>query len=322
MTDDDITFVVQGPVIFKDGQNLAAVCLESIRRNFPASRIIFSTHKGSVTDELLCDTLIINETDDPQIIENDRVGNTMTMNLQATSTFSGLQAVQTEYAVKIRSDMCVRNRNLIHLLEERPRRKHIRNLTLTDELVIVLNWSTVDPRKYLKLAHHPSDQLFAGKTNDLKKIWSVPKYPIEYMRWFDSHPYPESAQHGDSLTRFRCETWIWINFIKNAWEEPLDSSYSFSDEICNESIKLMVHNLQVVTARMAGVYSLKNPEPTISSRAKMLTHFDWIVCARANGVKARVRNLDFDSVKVACFRFFVDALGRNDLIFPGPKKRF
>jgi hypothetical protein len=318
VSEEELTFVVQGPVLIKEGKNLASLCLESIRLNFPKSRIIFSTHKGMPTEGLQFDTLIVNETNDVQIIENDRVGNTMTMNLQASSTISGLAEVQTEYAVKIRSDMEVKNRNILRLLANRPRRDLIPNLTLTDELVIVLNWSTVNPTKYLKLPHHPSDHFFAGRTTDLKSIWNVPKYPLEFMRWFESQPYPTGAQHGDSLTRYRCETWIWMNFIKNSLAEPLDSSYTFSEKILDESIRFMFHNLEIVSARMAGVESLKNAEPRIGSRAKMVTHLDWVYLARKNGVETSLLRLDFDSIKVHFFRLFVDLFKRDDLIFPKP----
>jgi hypothetical protein len=240
----------------------------------------------------------------------------MPANLQIATTIAGLRAVKTEYAIKIRSDMFVENRNLLHLLQNRPKRLKTKGLTLTEELVLVLNWSTVDPRRYLKLAHHPSDQLFAGKTTDLLAIWDVPSYPIEFMRWFDRYPYPIGAQHGGSLVKYRCEAWIWMNFARSAIRYPLDTSYDFSDEILNESVRLMVHNLQVVSSRMAGVKSLKNIEPALSSRIKMITYLDWVRLARKNGVHANFARLDFDSFRILAYRVIVDFFNWSDFVFP------
>lgn len=316
MEESEITFVVQGPILIRNGINLTALCLNSIRSNFPKTTVILSTHPGESPQGLAYDLLIVNQTDAREIVENDRVGNTMTMNLQSASSISGLRAVQTKYAIKIRSDMVVLNKNLLFLLENRPVRVEREGLTLTEEMVIVLNWTTVDPRRYLKLAHHPSDHLFAGKTSDLIDIWSVPNYPVEFMRWFENNPYPVDARHGNSLTRYRCETWIWMNYVSSSISHLLESSYQMSEDILEESMSLMVHNLQVVSPHMAGVDSLKNSEPSISSKAKMLTHLDWILLSRANGVKSNFRSIDFESFKVFAFRVFVNCFKRLDLIFP------
>jgi hypothetical protein len=244
----------------------------------------------------------------------------MPANLQITTTLEGLRAVKTNYAVKIRSDMVVRNKNLLRLLNQRPQRISKEGLTLTDELVIVLNWSTIDPRRYLKICHHPADQVYAGKTSDLLAIWDVPLYPIEFMRWYENREYPENARHGDSLVRYRCEAWIWMNFIADSLKHKLDSSYEINDEILEESISLMVHNLEVVSMQMAGVKSLKNENPSLSSRVKMLTHLDWILLARKHHVKANYWRVDFDSFLIYFTRGIIDRFNALSFVFPDPKK--
>lgn len=316
MNEEAITFVVQGPVCTKNGRNLTLESLNSIRACFPRSTIVFSTDTGMSIDDLPFDILVETQTEDLRVIENDRVGNIMPANLQIATTIAGLRAVKTEYAIKIRSDMFLENRNLLRLIGNRPKRVKTPGLTLTDELVLVLNWSTVDPRRYLKLAHHPSDLLYAGKTSDLLAIWDVPRYPVEFMRWFENVPYPVGAQHGGSLVRYRCEAWIWMNFAKSAIQYPLDTSYDFSQEILDESIRLMVHNLEVVSAHMCGVKSLKNEAPSIHSRMKMLTYLDWIRLARKHGVHARFTRLDLDSFRILACRVIVDLFNWSDFVFP------
>jgi hypothetical protein len=280
---------------------------------------VFSTDLGASVQGLDFDVLVESDTSGPRVIENDRVGNIMPANLQIITTVEGLKAVQTDYAVKIRSDMTVVNQNLLKLLNKRPQRLESKKLTLTEEIVLVLNWSTIDPRRYLKIAHHPADQLYAGRTSDLMAIWDVPLYPIEYMRWYENRDYPKNARHGDSLVRYRCESWIWMNFISKFTRLELESSYEMSNEILSESISFMVHNLEVVSMRMAGVGSLKNPPPSLSSRVKMLTYLDWVKLARKNGVLAKYWKIDLDSYLVYSARFIIDKFNLLSFVFPKKK---
>jgi hypothetical protein len=315
----ELSFVVQGPVSIIEGVNVTGACLDSIRQHFPNSPIIFSTDIGASVEGLDFDILVESDTRAPRIIENDRVGNIMPANLQIITTVEGLKVVRTDYAVKIRSDMVVTNSNLLKILNKRPKRIHSQGLTLTEELVVVLNWSTIDPRKYLKIAHHPADQLYAGKTSDLLAIWDVPLYPIEFMRWYEKREYPKNARHGDSLVKYRCESWIWMNFIAKFQQIELDSSYEITDEILKESISLMVHNLEVISMRMAGVSSLKNPRPSLGSRVKMLTYLDWIILARKNHVHAKYSRIDFDSFTVSIARILIDRFNLMSFVFPKQK---
>jgi hypothetical protein len=89
----DLTFVVQGPVIWKDNRNLTADCVISIRNFYPSSRIIFSTVYGTLTDNLDFDLLVLNKFNEPIFIENDRVGNIFSVNLQISSASTGLRKV-------------------------------------------------------------------------------------------------------------------------------------------------------------------------------------------------------------------------------------
>ena len=316
MNPSELTFVVQGPVIIRENRNLTAECLTSIRRYFPGSMIILSTDVGTLVDKLNFDLLVFNSFDEPNVIENDQLGNIMPANLQGLSTLAGLLKVETAFVVKIRSDMVLKNNKLLTLLENRPSRTKNSDLTLTQDLVIVLNWSTVDPRQYLKLAHHPSDHLYAGNTEDVVAIWKCEPYPVNFMRWFENHEYPQGARHGHFLCKYRVEGWIWYNFVKNYTKEPFENSYAISDALIKESLALMVHNLMVVTPRMAGTQSLKNPQPSFSSKIKMMTYFDWVRLSRSYGVSSRYKICDFESLLIKAIRLYVDRLKRIDFVFP------
>jgi hypothetical protein len=316
MEKSDITFVVQGPIIIKDNVNLAKVCLESVRKFFPSSKIILSTHLSECTDGLDFDECVINSRHlDERIIENDKSGQIATFNLQLASSFEGLKRVITPYSIKLRSDMVLLNDNLYWLLNNRPD-SNINRFTLTDELVITLNWAAVNPTKFLKLLHHPSDQIFAGKTSDLYRIWDCPQYPLEYVRWFYDYDYPLGAQHGGTLVKYRFEAWLWYNFVKVKTKYPFNNSYSFSSDLLDESQGFMGNNLMIVNLRMAGVRSLKNLAPQLSSKVKMFTYNDWVKLSRKYGIKSQYKYFDLETIVVTLVRFILKITRNKKYVFP------
>ena len=312
--DSDLSFVVQGPILYSNGISLAELSIKSIREHFPNSEVILSSHKGSDVSHLNYDKLALTEKDKFLLVENDKFGNFMNTNNQIRTTQAGLDLATRPYVVKIRSDMLVENSNILTLLNNRPIRSKSRKI-ITREPVIVLNWSTVNPDAFLRLLHHPSDQLHAGATEDVRSIWSCPPYPVAYMRWFESHPYPKDAQHGDYLQRYRSESWIWYNYVKNYCRFPFPDSYSFSKELMNESRILLASNLMVVSSKMAGVKSSKNAEPSWQSQVKMLSYFDWLHFAKNQGIRMPRFFFDSLSIKVYLIRILLKLAKKESLVF-------
>lgn len=316
MEKSDITFVVQGPVLIKNDLNLTKLCLDSVRKFFPSSKIILSTHLNELTEGLDFDECIFNDKFlDEKIIENDKIGNIATYNLQLVSTLEGLKRAKTTYSIKLRSDMVLLNDNLHWLLKNRPVSSD-NEFSLTEELVIVLNWASVNPTQFLKLLHHPSDQVFAGKTSDLCRIWDCPTYPLEYIRWFSDHELPLAAQHGGSLVRYRFEAWLWYNFVKPHSKNQFNNSYDFNSELLNESQAFLSNNLMIVNLRMAGVKSLKNSSPALSSKVKMYTYNDWVTLSRQYGIKSKYSFFDFETILVSFARYILKKTGNTKYVFP------
>jgi hypothetical protein len=322
MDDSEVTFVVQGPIVVKDDLNLTAVALNSIRTNFPDSRVILSTHHDQKVNGLSFDEVIFSERPPIELYENDKNKTLMSVNHQILTTKSGLAAVTTPYVIKTRTDIYFKNRSVFKLLDARPERIPTDNLTLTKELVLVINWSTVHPGKFLRLPHHPSDQLFAGLLMDVKRIWDAPSYPAEYMRWFASRDYPLNSQHGGNLQRYRSESWIWFNYVKDKVNFSFESSYDMSSDSMLESLNLLSHNLMVVSPRMMGVTSLKNRKPGWKSRVKMMTYWDWVSLSRNAQVIQKNVAFDFDSLFVAMLRPLISFLRMDKFIFDKRIKSF
>lgn len=168
----DITFVVQGAVDKKWTQR----CLKSIRAHFPMSHIILSTWAGSDTSAFayLCDKIIYNK--DPGGTPHFRYQtNSPIFNLdrQITSTKNGLKAVKTKYAVKIRSDMIVKNRNMLKYFDSL--NKYDKKYKLFNKRIVSFAaYSAFAPsgrRSWLWCMH---DYGYFGLTSDLLKLWDIP----------------------------------------------------------------------------------------------------------------------------------------------------
>lgn len=313
--EEEITFVVQGPVKVLPKKHLTHEVLQRIRKHFPLSQIILSTDKGAATSNLEFDQLV--ESSPPFIpeIENDKSGHLMSANYQIVSTHHGLLNVKTKYAVKLRSDMMFYGRRILRILESVTNIRQNSRFKITNAPVIVLNWSTVNPLKALPLIHHPSDHLYAGLTDDLERIWSTPIYPKEYMRWFEFRDYPENAKHGGNLQRFRAEEWIWWNFVRKYSEFPYDNSYSYPIQAIEESINFMVSNLVVVNSRMINVKENPLSKRSLRTLVKMMSHREWLKMANSRGVEAHNLGFDFEGLILEFVWKTITKLKRENLLF-------
>lgn len=301
----DITFLVQGPIKIIGSTNLTEICVNSIKKYFPQSKVVFSTDYGVDTSKLNVDESVFSEARIKALTENDTTGHLMSVNYQISSTKAGLNRVSTPFVVKLRSDMVFFNSNLIQILENRPLKRPNSRYVLTKSFVIILNWSTVNPRKFLKFPHHPSDHFYAGETVDVKGIWNVPEMPQEFMRWYEQREFPKNARHGENLPRYRAETWIWYNYIRTHINNKIENSYSTSDAIIDESLSFMCSNLLISSGNQIGVYESSILKRGWKTQVKMLTYYDWVFTARRCGIIIENIKFDYASIKIIILRKFI-----------------
>lgn len=294
----EVSFVVQGPVFRSDTSWSTAGVLDSIRRHFPSSPIIFSSELGVDVSGLSADRFELNE--DPGFDYEDterKIKNNLARQIQ--SARSGLARVETPFAVKTRSDLAFRNSRLLDLLGRVPDRPpSARNLGHSQ--LIVSNFTTVDPTYVLPFAHHPCDTLQAGRTSDLLQLWSCPLPDADYFTFMASGFEGIRGYTPKNIMQFRSEAWVWMNYVKGILEQPFAHSLDHSPKVINESLELFARNLVVVSPRLLGVKSLKNTYRW-TTRAKMMTHYDWVKIARTFGVPAK-RELDLDALLIGIIK--------------------
>ncbi|CAN2170144.1 WavE lipopolysaccharide synthesis [Candidatus Nanopelagicaceae bacterium] len=297
----DVTFVIQGPLMTGTNDQNTRSLIKAIEQHFVGSPIIFSTWKSQEMSGFGENTKTV-FSDDPGAHIGWRHSVTWNnVNRQIVSTVRGLNQVKTPYAVKLRSDTTIVNNNLISLMKKRPTRSNQTKFDLLEEIVIASNVTSYNPNFQIRRIHHPCDWIFAGLTEDLKKIWNVPLMPEEWFQWFtDNNQKDASGIHADQVCRFDPEEYVWSSFLKKYIDIEFENSFDFSISKLEISESLIARNLQMHPIKSLGMRFSKHAD---SSRVLPFSYspYDWRKIAKKNSIHI-VQYVDFYSFKVFLLR--------------------
>lgn len=155
LTENNVTFVVQGNISPEWTRN----CTFSIRKYYPKSKIIISTWKNQTPflEFIEYDKVILNK--DPGISKNN-------IARQIVSSLNGIIEADTNYVIKIRSDIQICN-NWINYWSAW-------NQKATDfqRKIIVSNLYSIHPDKQGSL--YLCDFIYCGVKEDLIKLFAIP----------------------------------------------------------------------------------------------------------------------------------------------------
>jgi len=251
----EISFVVQGAV----DQESTPICIMSIRKHFPASQIILSTWEGSNTTGLDYDKVIVNK--DPGGFvdkKNKRCYNNV--NRQIVSSFNGLKEVQTEYAVKIRSDLMLTSNRFVKFFGKYQRRTE--DFKIFENRIITYCFTS---KFSLGMEITPfciSDWFYFGKSSDLVKLFDIPLNPDENDLYFNEL-FPDNApKHGTFSSkplRYFPEQYIgYAKFSQYYPEVHFGHRFCNDDEIVDISNHFISNNFLMLSHFQLPVYLLKN----------------------------------------------------------------
>ncbi|MCE0493755.1 WavE lipopolysaccharide synthesis family protein [Vibrio salinus] len=243
----DITFVIQGPVI----ESITKKSIDNVRKLFPSSFIILSTWKGENISNINADLVIENEDPGPTILSygKDDIARKANINRQICSTLNGLNAVQTEYAVKLRSDNILHSNEFIHYLNKFT--KKTSQFSLFDQKIIYSNLFAKEITKGTKIPYFFSDFFHFGKTTDLKKLWSIDlfsnyNFQDRLSGKFQHKQYPMRCSH--------VEQDLWLAFLSKNTGKPfsLNDEYGANQDIA-DSYNYMINNIIILDYGMIGL---------------------------------------------------------------------
>lgn len=249
----DITFVVQGAILGKYSDKkedrYTYLCLKSIRKYFPGSFIILSTWKGSDIKDLDFDLLI--ENDDPGIsILGDFTQNGFR---QIVSSIGGIRKVNTKYAAKVRSDLIFKNNNILKYFEKYGDLPYDSKYKLVNRRVVML--TACNPKRRFKFPFNAADWLYFGLTEDIIDIFDI---PLVRGKFSGKHEY-DNNREKPCESMYSSEQYIWFGFLSKYRKINFQHLRDVSNHNIEESEKYFANNAVLITAKMAGINSLKYP---------------------------------------------------------------
>ena len=250
--DREISFVVQGPIVDvkTPGASSTVEVVQSVRRQFPHSRIILSSWKGTSTENLNVDAAVLSE-DPGALYQGFSLNN---VNRQIVSTSAGLNLVETQFSVKLRTDSLIRSRKFLDYFGRMPNRR--KEFKVFDEKIVVGNRFCRNPALY-PLPFHPSDIFQFGLTSDLRRFWNIPLAPEpETSEWFKIHARPPKTldYFFPHTLRYFPEQYLWITCLKQAgYEVGMDYGWQVDKHLCRSSELSIVNNFIIAKTERLGV---------------------------------------------------------------------
>lgn len=171
----DIGVVVQGPV-HVGGHTPTAVTLASVRRHLPDARIVLSTWEGQGLAGLDTDD-VVESVDPGGLTPRRKGGKPNNVNRQLVSTAAGLAALDTTYALKLRSDAELFSSAVLRCWGSFPDVGAQHASRVFDQRVVISTHYTRYPaRVNREMTYHPSDVAQVGTLPDLKRLWAAPLF--------------------------------------------------------------------------------------------------------------------------------------------------
>ena len=252
----DITFVVQGPVTFKNNIDITLVCLKSIEKNYPHSKIIFSTWENQILNSEYDLFKVIRNVDPGSGYRDKNKSIFNNINRQIISSLNGIRLVETKYAVKVRSDIYFNNNNLVSYISKY--NNYDIDYKFLKERVIVTNVTSINPKKKQKLPFHPCDWIYFGLKEDLECIFTIPLVnEPEFSDWFLAHKIPASSPFNDITARYSAENYIWSNFLRKFVKIEFENLADLSDKNIELTDITFANNLIILSPKKLGILNLK-----------------------------------------------------------------
>jgi hypothetical protein len=309
----DISVVVQGAI----DEKLTPKCLNSIRKCLPGAKIILSTWEDSNIEGLDYDVLL--ENGDPGAEICDVVHNVKNnVNRQILSTRNGLKFVKTIYAMKLRSDMCLKNTNFLSYFNKF---QNFRNqeCCILKNRVVTNNLYCADPHK-TNCYFHISDWVHFGLTEDLLNIWDIPlQNEPGSSRYFLNKKRPIFDPVPSWLFQYIPEQYIWTTFLR---KNGIYFDFKYFTDISPKNLMLselsFANNIIIVDYEKFGIEFLKF-DPYKWDYTKQLTHYLWWKMYKKYCHQGFSMHLDFwqeflmmkDKFNKKCLKFFCNYLQKN-----------
>ena len=218
---NNISVIVQGMIDKKYTKD----CLQSIRKQLPGSTIILSTWENSDVSDLDFDKIIFSK--DPGGYYCDKSSKTPNnINRQIVSTRAGIPLVKTEYCLKFRTDIMLNDNSFLNYFgkyDTISEPLHVKNR------ILICNYHTCNPRVQ-PLPFHPSDWVFFGRTEDIKKYFALELQTKADFTWFDTRKKNNRLIFPEYNAKYVPEQYLYIKFLENFEKLDVKAYYDASNK--------------------------------------------------------------------------------------------
>jgi len=289
----DVTFVVQGPILDNPRHKITSILIQSIRRYFPESKILISTWVGENTGSLPEVEKIIYCSDPGATVFLEQPKTFNNVNRQIVSTKQGLDEVNTKYAIKVRSDLILKNNRILNSLSYLDPSGRNTKYKYLNSYVLVTNQTSVNPRNQYRYPFAICDWFWAGRTEDLLDIWDIKLMPEEWFRYFGEKEI--FAKHNlKYLSRYFPESYITSTFIRKKRDLEFEDSFDVSQDNIELSEDIIANNFIIKSNWQLGIQNQKHRKP-LRTLIPMYTFTDW----RKMAIRRNVKVIDnqFDALR-------------------------
>jgi hypothetical protein len=267
----DISVVVQGSV----DNRLTPRCITSIRKYLPNAKIILSTWKGTILDNLDYDILIENSDPGAKYLDSfKKIQNNV--NRQILSTKTGLQKVTTPFVLKIRSDMEIVGDSFLRSYDTFPARST--QYKFLQSRLIISNFYTA---RYdiTHMLFHPSDWITFGLYEDVSSLWDIelaqePEMSQYFCGRSKNFMYPDPMPSWNF--RYIPEQYICILFIRKFIHLEFQHYLDYSEEKCETWKRILANNFIVLDYDNQLDIHFRKYNPHIHSSENQMSHLLWL----------------------------------------------
>lgn len=282
-----LSLLIQGPIATGEIQPLSSA-IARYRKEFPSAAIIVAiSPSSSQTNEQLidisrqlaeiADTVTIAERCPPLSPVKSGIGPNY-FNQQRAAAQAGLKHITTAYTLRIRSDMLeIRKAIVDHYAAnfDRPRGP----FPVLHQRILIAPYFTLNPLTNERLCFHFSDWLHLGRTEDLRRIWTVPPYPEEYSDYY--RPDLEDSKESDETRKFRSrlavEQHLYFSLLASTYPQLWLSHHSDQrsaipslQALADNFVIDDIHRSHAIPSKYTNLLSDQSLEITC------LTYEDWI----------------------------------------------
>lgn len=271
---NDISVVVQGlvePIV-------TSRCLKSIRKFLPNAEIILSTWQDTDLSSLngLYDKLVLNKSPEA-IVFDDKTQKINNLNRILLSSKTGIDAATKKYVLRIRSDLILKNDNLLKLFDNFPVRNQ-KSVLFKQKIFAYEKFSLkYNKKKNIKqrMLFHISDWCYFGLKEDLQELFNIPLVQEpDFSRYFDYHKKNTDDIHSSRTWRMSPEQYITSTNTKKVFKNiNFDNYLDVTDENIKYSEDFIINNFRVFSASKWGITTQKNLYKNI--HMKVYCPFDY-----------------------------------------------